>query len=160
DVAENDVAENGDAVLGFAGVRAIGGVHEDGIRGVADADIFVDHVGDQASAGDVALDTYAIVGAVDGEIGDADGAGAAIGFTADRHAVAGVEMVVDDAHVGGRPALAGFDRHVVVAGMEVALGDGDIGGVAGIDAVGITGALVAPDLHAPDREAVAVAVAH
>ena len=94
---------------------------------------------DEAAAGAHGFNADAGVGAVEGEIGDAEGADAAIGLGADGHAVAPVEVVVRDGHVGDA-AGAAFDGDVIVAGADEAVGDGDVfGAAAGIDAVGVAG---------------------
>src|ERR1035441_7226835 len=79
-------------------------------------------------------------------------------FRSDGHAVAGIEMVVRDRHVGGGPGGAGLDGDLVVAGVDEAVGDGDVGGIPGVDAIGIAGGLGGVDDHAPCGEAVAAAV--
>ena len=53
---------------------------------------------------------------------------------------------------------AGFDGDIVVAGVDEAVGDGDVGGVAGVDAVGVARVFRGIDVDAPGGEAVAVAV--
>src|ERR1035438_2152963 len=93
-----------------------------------------------------------------GKVGHEDRARAAIGLAADGHAVAGIEMVVRDGHVGSGPGSAGFDGDLVVAGVDETVGDGDVGGIPGVDAVGIAGGLGGVDDHAPGGEAVAAAV--
>ena len=77
-----------------------------------------------------------------------------VGFAADGHAVSGVEVVVEDAHVGGG-AVARLDGDVVVAGANEGVGDGDVAGLRGIDAVGVARGAGRVDLDAPDGEAVA-----
>ena len=45
-------------------------------------------------------------------------------------------MVVEDAHVGGG-AVARLDGDVVVSGADKGVGDGDVAGLRGVDAVGV-----------------------
>ena len=121
-------------------VGGVGGVERDGIGRVANADVVVDHVLSEAAARAVGLDADAVVGAVERKIEDANLADAAVGLAADGHAVAPVEVVVADGHVGCA-AGAALDGHIVVAGADVAVGDGDVfRPVAGIDAIGVAGA--------------------
>src|SRR5258708_1981333 len=84
------------------------------------------------------------------------GRGAAVGFAADRHAVSGVEMVVRDGHVRG--VSAGLDGDIVVAGMNVTMSDGDIGGGAGVDSVRVSRGLGRIDHHAPGGETISISV--
>ena len=51
--------------------------------------------------------------------------------------MASVEMVVRDRDVRGRSRRAGLDGNVVVAGVDEAMRNGDVGGAGGIDAVGV-----------------------
>ena len=83
-----------------------------------------------------------VVRAVDGEVEHADGVRAAVGFAADRHAVAAIEVVVRDRDVRARPGVARLDRDVVVAGVDVAARDRDVRRAGRIDAVGVPRALV------------------
>ena len=94
----------------------------------------------QAAARAHGLDADAGVGAVEREVEDAELADAAVGLRADGHAVAPVEVVVADGHVGELAGTAALDGDVVVALAEVAVGDGDVlRAAAGIDAVGVAG---------------------
>ena len=62
---------------------------------------------------------------------------------ADGHAVAPVEVVVDDGHVGDA-AGAALDGDVVVAVADEAVRDGDVlRAAAGVDAVGVAGEALA-----------------
>ena len=107
---------------------------------------------------DVGLDAEAVVGAVEGEVADEDIADATEGFRADGHAVAGVEVIFEDAHVIDAGAAA-LDGDVVVAGADEGVRDGDVrGAAAGVDAVGVAGVAGCVDADAPDGEAFAVAV--
>ena len=56
--------------------------------------------------------------------------GAAVGLAADGHAVAGVKVVVERCSCR-RWGRARLDGHVVVAGPDIAVGDGDVGGSPG-----------------------------
>ena len=71
DVAQGDAVVDREKLDAFAG-EGVGGVEEDGVFGVADADVVVEDVLDQASAGGVGLDADAVVGAVEGEAADED----------------------------------------------------------------------------------------
>ena len=100
-VAQGDAVVDREELHALAG-EGVGGVEEDGVFGVADADVVVEDVPDQAAFGGVGLDADAVVGAVEGEAADEELADSAVGLAADGHAVSGVEVVVEDAHVGGR----------------------------------------------------------
>ena len=69
DVAQGDAVVDREKLDAFAG-EGVCGVEEDGVFGVADADVVVEDVFDQASAGGVGLDADAVVGAVEGEAAD------------------------------------------------------------------------------------------
>ena len=71
-VSQGDAVVDREELYSFAG-EGVCGVEEDGVFGVADADVFVDNVLDQASAGGVGLDADAVVWAVEGEVADEDG---------------------------------------------------------------------------------------
>src|ERR1039457_2940371 len=157
-VAEDDCGEGGELVVSRSGGGRIIRIHVDRVLGIADADVFVDYVAHQAAAGGIGFDADTVIGAIDGKVGDQDRARTAIGLAADGHAVAGIEMVVRDGHVGGGPGGAGLDGNLVVAGVDEAVGDGDVGGIPGVDAIGIAGGLGGVDDHAPGSEAVAAAV--
>ena len=108
----------------------------------------------QPAAAAVGLDADAVVRAVDGEVVDQHVIHAAIGSAADRHAMAGIEMIVQNGNIRRRPRFAGLDRNVVVAGVDGAIGDGHIARRAGIDAVGVARRLRRHDLHAPCGESI------
>ena len=150
-VFERDVFVDGQAV---AGERGVVRREDQRIGHVADADVAIDDLMDQAAAAAVGLDADAVVGAVDGEVVDEQVIDAAEGAAADGHAVAGIEMVVQDGHVGDGARAAGLEADIVVAGVNVAVGDGDIARRAGIDAVGVARGFGRHDLHAPRGEAV------
>ena len=124
-------------------------------NGVADADVLVDDVFDQASVGSIRRDADAVIRAIQGQVIDTDATDAAGGFAADGEAVAPVEMVVGDGDVGSG-SVAGRDGDVVVAGTDEGLSDGDVLGLRGIDAVGVARGPGGVDLNAPHGEAVAV----
>ena len=109
---------------------------------------------DEAAAAGIGLDAKAIVGAVDGEVVDQKVIDAAVGAAADGHAVAGVKVVVEHGHVGDGAGGAGLEADIVVAGVDVAVGDGDVARGAGIDAVGVARGFWRHDFDAPRREAV------
>src|SRR5258708_3541089 len=81
---------------------------------------------DQAAAAGIGLDAKAIVGAVDGQVGDKDRAYAAIRLAADRHAVSGIKMVMRNRDVSCRAGASGFDGYVVIAGAYVGVSNRDI----------------------------------
>src|ERR1035437_8986509 len=62
--AQGDVLIHGKLGDSFAGKR-IGAVKEDWVLRIADADVVVDHVFDEAAAGGVRLDAEAVVGAIE-----------------------------------------------------------------------------------------------
>ena len=109
---------------------------------------------DEAAAAAIGLDAEAVVGAVDGEVVDEEMIDAAEGAAADGHAVAAVEVIVEDGHVGDAAHAAGLETDIVVAGVNVAVGDGDVFGGAGIDAVGVARGFGGHDFDAPRGEAV------
>src|SRR5205807_148302 len=75
------------------------------------------------------------------------------------HTMDGVEVIMGDGHVRGGRALAGFNGDVVVARVDEAVGDGDVGGIAGIDTIGVARALARrPELDTPDGETVAAVI--
>ena len=123
-VAEGDIAEDREQIALHRACLSVRGAEDDRVGRVANADVIVDDILNEAATGGVGFDADGVVGAVEGEVGDADLADAAVGFRADGHAVSPVEMVVDDGHVGD-PAGTAFDGDVVVAGADVAVDDGD-----------------------------------
>ena len=159
DVVEGDVAHDGWEVSLELAAGGVAGVEDDGVGGVADADVVEDDVVDEAAAGAVGFDADGVVEAVEGEIEDAEFCDSANGDAADGHAVAPVEVAVADGHVVDA-AGATFDGDVVVAGADVGLGDGDVFcAVAGVDAVGVASeAFGGVDFYSPDGEAVAAVV--
>ena len=69
-----------------------------------------------------------------------------------------IEMVVSDGHV--RDVAAGFNGDIVVASRNVAMGDGDVGGGAWVDAVGVARVARRIDDDAPCGKAIAITVIH
>src|SRR5579883_3295606 len=65
-------------------------------------------------------------------------------------------MIVRDGDVGRRASR--LDGDVIVAGVDEAMRDGDVGGSARVDAVGIAGILRRVDNDAPRGESAAIAV--
>lgn len=63
---------------------------------------------------------------------------AAIGFTADRHAVTGIEVVIQNRDETRWPAVACLNRYVVITGADNAFRYRYIGCCSRIDTVGIT----------------------
>src|SRR6516225_636620 len=96
-VVERDVAVDGQKVTGEGGVER---GEDKGILDVADADVAVGDVLYEAASAAVRLDAKAVVRAVDGEIVDQHVIDAAAGSAADGHAVAGIEVVVQDRDIG------------------------------------------------------------
>jgi hypothetical protein len=159
DAVQSDAGHGGRGVALERAVGGVAGVEGDGVGGIANADVVVEHVVGEAAARAVGLDAEGVVGAVEGEVGDEDLADAANGLAADGHAVSIVKVIVTDGHICGAAGTA-LDGDVVVSGADEAPGDGDVArAVAGIDAVGVAGeALGRIDFESPDGEAVAVIV--
>ena len=138
-IVECDVTHRRRRVAFYSSSGCVAGVEGDGVGRVANTDVVVDYVVRQAAARAVALDADAVIGAVEGEIEDADFAYAAIGFTANGHAVSPIKVVMTDGHVGYADRTSTLDGYVVVAGADVAVSDGDVlRSLAGIDAVSVT----------------------
>ncbi len=108
----------------------------------------------EAAAAAIRFDADAVVRAVDGEVVDEKMIDAAEGAAADGHAVAAVEVIVEDGHVGDAAHAAGLETDIVVAGVNVAVCDGDVFGGAGVDAVGVARGFGRHDFDAPRGEAV------
>ena len=72
DVVEGDVAHDGREVSLELAAGGVAGVEDDGVGGVADADVVEDDVVDEAAAGAVGFDADGVVEAVEGEIEDAE----------------------------------------------------------------------------------------
>ena len=151
-VVQEDVAIDREAGAVEGGV---GGVENDGVRDGAHADVLEANIVDEAAAAAVALDAESVLGAIDREVVDANGADAAGGLAADSEAVAIVKVSVADGEVGDGAGGGGFGREVVVARAEVGIENGDVGGAGlEIDAIGVAGPLRSVGAEAPGGKAV------
>ena len=92
-IAQNNIGELRKLITSRPGIGVIG-IHQNRVLSVANAHVLINNVVNQAAAAGIGLNADTVVGPVDGKVGYSDGARAAIGLAADRHAVAGIEMVV------------------------------------------------------------------
>ncbi len=107
-------------------VMHVVGLHEDRVLRLANTHVLVNHIAHQTALTGVRLDANSVVGAVNGQIRNTNCVGAPIGFASDRYSMSGVEMIVRDCHV--RSMAAGFNDHIVITSVDVAMRDGYVRG--------------------------------
>jgi hypothetical protein len=120
-----DVAHDGRRIALDRAGGCMSCVKRDWIRRIAHTDIVIKNIMHQPAARSIRLDANPIVGAVQREIKDANLADTAVGFASNRHPVSPIKMVVADRHIGDA-AGAAFDRNIIVAGANVAMGNRNV----------------------------------
>ena len=150
-IRQHDVAIDGDRSALRLGIVAR--VEIDRPRHAAQADVLIADALHQPAAAWVALDPQARCRAVEGQPAHQHVGHAAHRLAADRHAVPGVDVAVEDRDVAHAAAVAGLDRDIVVAGAEAAVRDRHVLARARIDPVGVARIGGRIDRHAPGGEA-------
>src|ERR1700689_3790549 len=77
-----------------------------------------------------------------------------VGAAADGHAMSGVKVIMKDGYVRDGAGGAGLETDIVVAGVDIAVCDGDVARRAGIDSVSVAGGFGSHDFDTPCSEAV------
>jgi hypothetical protein len=96
DVLKGDVLIDGKTIAGEVGVVRS---EDQRIGHIADADIAIDDLMNEAAAARVGFDAETIIGAIDRKVVHEEMIDATVGSAADGHAMAGVEVIVKDGHV-------------------------------------------------------------
>ena len=125
-------------------------LENDGVADVFHRDVGVAHVFDQAAGAAHGFDANAVVGALHRAVTDQHVVDASGGFGTDGDAVAMLDSVVFDEDV----RAAGFDHDVVVARVDVAVVNPEIGSRANVDGVGVRRIERRADFHAFDGKVV------
>src|SRR5215472_4680716 len=106
-IFEQNVLEARDERAGRGSL--VGGLHHNWVLNLAHTDVAIGDVMHQSATPRIGLNTDAVIGAVDREIANLNGADPTLGLATNRHAVPGIKMIVGDGDVSRRTGIACLD---------------------------------------------------